>query len=166
MGRKNNIKSARKLIDAKRKREQEASIAAGLGPAGIALNKRVTLNGGIIIPNQGIKYSKLLEDFISPMLSANDDISSIKIKCTIAVWVWNAAIMKQKSKESFQLAKKELTSLMPEVPEIGELFDDMAKRKEDEFSDYNNIIVDFEIKKNRGGDFDLTVATSPFDSQR
>ena len=37
----------------------------------------------------------------------------------------------------------------------------MALRKKMEFAEYTNIIMDVEIKKIRGLDYDLTVATSP-----
>ena len=50
---------------------------------------------------------------------------------------------------------------MPGVPAIEQLFDEMVKRKEEEFSEYKNIIADFEIKKIKGLDYDLTVATTP-----
>ena len=162
MGKTDNIKRAKKLREAKRKREQDALIAAGLGPAGIALQKRTALNGGETIINQGtIKYSELLKAFVHPIILESDDIAVIKTKYTFGAHAWNAATMREKSEEIYQLAKKDFTSISPNAPEVGQLFDEMAKCKQEEFSEYKNIIADFEIKKIRGLDYDLTVATIP-----
>ncbi len=90
--------------------------------------------------------------------------SIIRTKYTFGAHAWNAAILRQKSEDIYQLAKKDISSIMPDVPEIENLFDEMVKRKDDEFIDYKNIIVDFEIKNIRGVDYDLTVATSPLDN--
>jgi len=162
MGKTDNIKRAKKLREAKRKREQDALIAAGLGPAGIALQKRTALNGGETKINQAkVKYSELLKAFVHPIVAKNDDITIIKTKYTFGAHAWNAATMREKSEEAYQLAKKDFINISPNVPEVGQLFDEMVKRKQDEFSEYKNIIADFEIKKIRGLDYDLTVATIP-----
>lgn len=50
---------------------------------------------------------------------------------------------------------------MPDTPEVEQLFDEMVKRKQEEFAEFKNIIADFEIKKTLGLDYDLTVATTP-----
>ena len=162
MGKTENIKRAKRLKEAKRKREKDALIAAGLGPAGKELQERNAKNGIETRLNNGkIKYSELLKEFVHPLVSENDDISIVRTKYTFGAHAWNAAILREKSEEVYQLARKEISSLMPDVPEIELLFDEMIKRKREVFSDYKNIIADFEIKKIRGLDYDLTVATTP-----
>ena len=162
MGKTENIKRAKRLKEAKRKRERDALIAAGLGPAGIELQKRNAGKGLETRLNTGkIKYSELLKEFVHPLVSEDDDLSVIKTKYTFGAFAWNAATAGEKSEEVYQLAKKEVSSIMPDVPEIELLFDEMVKRKQEVFSDYKNIIADFEIKKIRGLDYDLTVATIP-----
>jgi hypothetical protein len=162
MGKRENIKRAKKLRAAKRKRENDALIAAGFGPAGKELQERNAKNGIKTILNNGkIKYSELLKEFVHPLLSEDDDISIVRTKYTFGAHAWNAATLRERSEEVYQLAKKEISSIMPDVPEIEILFDEMVKRKQEGFSDYKNIIADFEIKKIRGLDYDLTVATTP-----
>lgn len=162
MGKAENIKRAKRLKDAKRKREQDALLAAGIGPSGIAIQKRAALAGDKIIINRDkVKYSELLTKLVYPILSATDDINLVKTKYIFALHAWNAAVMKEKSDKLYQLAKKEFTAVMPGVPELEELFEEMVKRKEDEFAAYKNIIADLEIKKIRGIDYDVTVATMP-----
>lgn len=162
MGKADNIKRAKKLKEAKRKREQDALITAGLGPAGIALQKRTALNGGQTKINQSVvKYSELLKAFVHPIISESDDIAVIKTKYTFGAHVWNAAIIREKSEELYQSAKKDFTKIAPNAPEIEQLFEEMAKRKEEKFSEYKNIIADFEITKIRGLDYDLTIITIP-----
>ena len=115
---------------------------------------------GITLENIA-KYSELLKEFVHPIVSEADDISIVRTKYVFGAHAWNAAIMREKSEEVYQLAKKDISSIMPDVPEIEQLFDEMAKRKQEEFSEFKNIIADFEIKKIRGLDYDLTVATTP-----
>ena len=163
MGKAANIKRAKRLKDAKRKREQDALLAAGIGPSGVVIQKRAALAGDKITINQDkVKYSELLTELVTPILSAMDDINVVKVKYIFAVHAWNAAVMKAKNGKFYQSAKNELVAIIPDVPEIGELFDEMVKRKEDEFPTYKNIIVDFEIRKIRGIDYNVTVATIPF----
>ena len=162
MGKTDNIKRAKRLKEAKRKREQDALIAAGLGPAGLAVQKRTALNGGKTVVNQGtIKYSELLKAFVHPIVLESDDIAVIKTKYTFGSLAWNAAVMREKSEEIYQLAKNDFTNITPNFPETEQLFYEMVKRKQEEFSKYKNIIADFEIKKIKGLDYDLTVATIP-----
>jgi hypothetical protein len=162
MGKTESEKRAKRLREAKRKRKREALIATGLGPAGVALQKRTTLNGGQTIINQSkIKYSELLKAFVHPIVGVNDDITIIKTKYTFGAQAWNAATMREKSEELYQLAKKDVSAIMPGSTEITQLFEEMVKRKQKEFSAFKNIIADFEIKKIRGFDYDLTVATIP-----
>lgn len=161
MGKTDNIKRAKRLKEAKRKREQDALIAAGLGPAGKALQQR-NINSGIETQlNTGkIKYSELLKEFVHPIVSETNDISILKIKYIFGAHAWNAATLREKSEDVYQLAKKDISLIMPDTPEIEQLFDEMVKRKQEEFSEFKNIIADFEIKKIRGLDYDLTVATT------
>ena len=41
------------------------------------------------------------------------------------------------------------------------LFDEMVKAKLEKFGEFTNIIADFEIKRSRGMDYNLTVASIP-----
>ncbi len=165
MGKADNIKRARKLKEAKRKREQDALIAAGLGPAGKALQIKNAQNGiATRLNSSKIKYSELLEEFVQPLVGKDDDILIVRTKYAFGAHAWNAATLRERSEELYQSAKKEVSSIMPDVPEIEQLFDDMVQRKQEVFFEYKNIIADFEIKKIRGVDYDLTVATTPINN--
>lgn len=162
MGKADNIKRAKKLKDAKRKREQDALIAAGLGPAAKTMKQRNDEKGITTVLNQGaVKYSELLKAYVSPMIEETDDISIVRTKYTFGAFVWNAAILKGQSEELFQKAKSDVMELTPDIPETELLFDEMVKVKLAEFREFTNIIADIEIRKSRGMDYDLTVATTP-----
>ena len=161
MGKIENIKRAKRLKEAKRKQKQDALIASGNGPAGKVLKKRIELAGGKLIPNLGkIKYFEILKSFVHPIVTNEDSIEIVKTKYTFGATAWNAAIMKEKSEAAYLLAKQDLGSLIPGVPEIELLFNELVKRKQIEFADYKNIIVDLDIKKIDEFDYDLTVATT------
>ncbi len=166
MGRNNNIKRAKRLKEAKRKRELEALISSGNGPGAEEIRKRSESKGGLVLPNDTkIKYSELLKSFVYPLLESQDKIDIIKTKYTIGATIWNAALMREKSEEAFQLSRKKFISGIPEWPEFELLFDTMVKRKQEEFAEYKNIIVDFEIIQMRGLDYELSVATSTMNEQ-
>lgn len=165
MGRTENIKRAKRLKAAKRKREQDALIAAGMGPAAKVLQKRNADTGiETRLNKNGIKYSELLKKFVHPIVSDTDDISIIKTKYIFGAHAWNSAVLREVSEDLFQKAKNEMLRMTPEIIEVEALFDEMIKRKEEEFSEYKNIIADLEIKKISGPDYDLTVATTPLKS--
>lgn len=162
MGKADNIKRAKKLKEAKRKREQDALIAAGLGPAAKTLKQRNAEKGITTVINQGkVKYSELLKAFVSPMIDETDDISIVRTKYMFGAFFWNAAILKSQSEELFLKAKSDVMELTPDIPETEPLFDEMVKIKLTDFGEFTNIIADLEIKKTRGIDYDLTVATTP-----
>lgn len=162
MGKADNIKRAKKLKDAKRKREQDALIAAGLGPASKTLQERNAKNGVETRLNNGkVKYSELLKEFVHPIISPEDDISIVRTKYVFGAHAWNAATLREKSEDVYQLAKRDFTKTLSDAPEVEQLFDELVKRKQEEFLEFKNIIADFEIKKTRGLDYDLTVATTP-----
>ena len=162
MGKAENIKRAKRLKEAKRKREQDELIARGLGSAGIELRKRASLNGGKVITNESkIKYSDLIFAFVDPIIVENDSIATIKTKYTFGIHAWNASIMKEKSENHYQSAKKAFTDLAPNLAALGYLFDDMAKQKQEKFSEYTDLIIDFEIKPLGENDYDLAVVLIP-----
>ena len=162
MGKSDNRKRANRLKEAKRKREQDALIAKGLGPAGKALQQRHVNNGVETQLNTGkIKYAELLKEFVHPIVSNTDEIGIIKAKYFFGSYAWNATIIKGKNHEEYLSAKKSALLPIGQIPEAEQLFDEMVKCKEEEFSEYQNIIMDIEIKKISGLDYDLTVATTP-----
>lgn len=162
MGKADNIKRAKKLKEAKRKRERDELFASGLGHAAQTLKQRNDEKGIITTINQGkVKYSELLKAFVSPIIDELDDISIVRSKYMLGAFAWNASILKSNNEESFLLAKKEILDLTPDIPEIEPLFDEMVNTKLEDFGEYTFIIADFEIKKMRGIDYELTVAITP-----
>jgi len=163
MGKAKNIKRAKKLKETKRKREQDTLISAGLGPASKVMKERNAKNKiEIKLNDSKVKYSELLKAFAHPIVDKSDSISIIKTKYLMCIYAWNAAVLQERSEELYLLAKKDLSSIILNNPEIEQLFDEMVKLKQEEFSEFKNIIVDFEIKKITGLDYDLTVATTVF----
>ncbi len=163
MGRNDNIKRAKKLKEAKRKREQEAMIDSGQGPAQSEIKKRVTSQGAEVRLNKSpVKYSNLLKDFAEPFLEKEDSINDLKTKLFFGIHVWNAAIMKERNNEVYLKLRHDTLSVLRDIQEGEKVFDNMVKRKEDKFAEYKNFIVDFEIKKMKGVDYELSVATSSY----
>lgn len=164
MGKKNNIKRAKRLTEAKRKRELDDSIASGNGPGSKEIKKRVESKGGEVRLNkEKTRYSELLKSFVKPLLENNDSIEIIRNKFTLGSTIWNAATLREKNEEAFLSARNRLVTAINSIPNFEILFDEMVKRKQDEFSEYKNIILDFEIKKLKGLDYELSIATTLMD---
>lgn len=163
MGRNDNIKRAKKLKEAKRKRDQEAMIDSRKGPAQNEMTKRVTSKGAEVRVNTSpVKYSNLLKDYVEPMLEEDDSISDLKTKLFFGIHVWNATVMKERNQEVYLKLRHDIMSVLKDITDGEKVFDDLMKRKQDKFADYKNFIVDFEIKKMKGMDYELSVATSSF----
>ncbi|MDP2365477.1 MAG: hypothetical protein Q8M94_17120, partial [Ignavibacteria bacterium] len=160
-GKANKLKRIRRIKEAKLKREQELLADSGLNPASVELRKRAEKAGLIVRNNQSkIKYSELLKYFVLPFIGEEDDFNIVRTIHAMGAAAWNAAIMKEKSEENYLRVKKGLDSVIPKIPEIELMFEEMVQRKQDEFAEYKNIIVDFEIKKISGTDYHLSVGTT------
>lgn len=161
MGKSDNIKRAKRLKEAKRKREQDSLVAKELGPAGLVLKKRVASNGMELRINNGkIKYSEILKSFVEPIIEDEDPIDIIRSKYYFGVHAWNIAEMKDINEDLYLKARKDLEEIIDSDEMLG-MFEAMIYRKVEEFSEYKIIISDFEIKRMKGSDYQLTVATMP-----
>ena len=167
MGKTDNIKRAKRLKEAKRQRERETFITTGQGPAAIALKKRIESMGGQVLMNQGpVKYSELLESFANFILEDDDNIDMIRFKLMFAVHVWNCAIIRETNEERYLELKNQLADTFNKMSEAEELFDEMVQHKQEEFLDYKNLIVDFEVKMTRANHIELSVTTIPYDAAK
>ncbi|MFC3561141.1 hypothetical protein [Pedobacter jamesrossensis] len=111
-------------------------------------NKVISLFGNkTIIQNQGVKYSKLLEQFIEPFMADFDGIEHYEDIFEFAISAWNFGNLK------VLLPKGESEAIMSSFKKT-EVNLDLLKRmiysKVTKFKDYDNFIVDFEIKETIG----------------
>jgi hypothetical protein len=96
MGKSDNIKRAKRLKEAKRKRELDALIQEANGPASIELRKRNASNGTETQINKGkVKNSDLLKQFVHPLLLDTDSLEEVKGKFMFAILAWNAATVRE-----------------------------------------------------------------------
>ena len=165
MGKTDNIKRAKRLKEAKRQREQDVLMASGQEPAAKVLKNRIEQKGGKVLLNQGpVKYSELLKSFVNEILLYDDTSDKVKLKYMFGIHAWNCAIIKETSEETYLKAKNEFADVFSKMSEAEILFDELVELKQNKFLEYKDVIVDFEIKKIRGNDYNLTVATSPYDA--
>jgi hypothetical protein len=95
MGKSDNIKRAKRLKVAKRKRELDALVQDANGPASIELRKRNASNGAETQINKGkVKNSDLLKQFVYPLLRHTDSLEEVKRKFKFAMFAWNAATVR------------------------------------------------------------------------
>ncbi|MFZ4796596.1 MAG: hypothetical protein ACOYMA_03825 [Bacteroidia bacterium] len=161
MGKTDNKKRAKRLKEAKKERETNELIAAGIGPAGIVLKERAKEKGVTVFHNtRKVKYSDVLKKFASNIFTLDDDFDSAKSKLYFASIVWNAVVLKPLDEIKFINTRKIIINLGNSVFETAEMFDELVEIKDDEYSEEDFIFVDIEVKQLSNGDLDLSVMIS------
>jgi len=107
-------------------------------------NKVIDLfENNIVVPNTGIKYSTLLEQFMSPFMDDFKDYEFIEDILDFAINAWNFGNIKTIiPPEEFDKTRKDI----PKTNIDFELLNRMIDYKTEKFKEYENFIVDFEIE--------------------
>lgn len=126
-------------------------------------NKVIDLFGNNkVIPNTGVKYSTLLEQFMNPFMDDFKDYEYIEDILEFAINIWNMANIN--SIMPSEDIEKEMNSIEQNKKDVL-LIKRMIAYKEENFKAYTNFIVDFELKEvTDGGDPILSVVTQEEDA--
>jgi hypothetical protein len=109
----------------------------------------INLFGNKIVPNTGVKYSKLLEQFISPFANEFRDTEYIEDIIEFAINAWNFGNMeilipKGEFEKTTELIKEKEINIV--------LLRKMIAYKISNFKEYENFIVDYELKEVKTGE--------------
>jgi len=108
-------------------------------------HKVINLFGNKIVPNTGVKYSELLEQFMSPFVNEFRDMEDI---FDFAITAWNFGNIKTLiSEEEYE---KSTRLIQAEVN--GVLLNKMIDFKVSNFKEYESFIVDYELKEVKTGE--------------
>ncbi|MCP4551579.1 MAG: hypothetical protein GY834_05970 [Bacteroidetes bacterium] len=102
-----------------------------------------------IVPNNGVKYSELLEQFIAPFVNDLRDTGYLEDILEFAINAWNFGNIK------ILLPKGEFekeTELIKEKDINVVLLRKMINYKASNFKEYENFIVDYELKEVKAGE--------------
>jgi len=114
-----------------------------------------------IVPNSGVKYSDLLEQFMNPFMSGFKDYEYVEDIIEFAINAWNFGNMKSIiPPEEFDETRKDI----PKTDIDFVLLNKMIDYKAEKFKEYENFIVDFELKQIDNGDPILRVITQEQDA--
>lgn len=121
-------------------------------------NKVISMFGNHkVVQNSGVKYSELLEQFMTPFAGELDHLEYVEDIFEFAIHAWNLANINS------NLPKEEIANAMKLIEAEKEdfrLLKKMLAYKEKKFKTYTNFIVDFELKEApHGGDPVLSVVT-------
>ncbi len=111
----------------------------------------------VIVQNEGVKYSGLLEKFLEPFVKDFEDVEFYEDVFEFAINAWNFANMK------VILPNNECDEILNSVPrdEVDfVLLNKMIDYKILNFKEYSNFIVDYDLKET-GGDPILSITTQP-----
>jgi len=109
-------------------------------------NKVIDLFGNNkVVQNTGVKYSNLLEQFMSPFMSEFKDYEFIEDILDFAINAWNFGNMKQILPND---ENENIANYINEESDINVvLLNTMIDYKISNFKEYDNFIVDFELKE-------------------
>jgi len=120
-------------------------------------NKVIDLFGNNkLVPNTGVKYSELLEQFMSPFAHEFKDYEYIEDIFELAINAWNFGNIKvlmppEEFEKSIGLTQEKDINII--------LLHKMINHKTSKFKKHTNFIVDFELKEVDNGDPILSVVT-------
>ena len=108
-------------------------------------------------------YSKVLMEFIEPLLSGTENAEEFLVKAKIGQMIWNYTIS-----DSYNLSldadmKKALKKLLSIHPEMIETMNMLVVRKAMLFQDYNHFIFTVENRYKPDGTANLYVESAPAD---
>lgn len=107
-----------------------------------------------------IRYAEVLRKFVHPTVQESDGLAEIQQKYAFGVHVWNAEAIRNKNPELYDSAKQQVIEKATDPQEATELFDQMLKFKQEEFSAFKKVIIDFEIMGKSAADYTVTVASA------
>ncbi len=100
-------------------------------------------SGNIIIPNTGVKYSKLLEQFMNPFIKEMEDIEYMEDMIELVIVAWNIATISGSVRNTDLDEKLNVFSKMKKK----HLIKKMIAYKKEKYSEYKMFIVDFELEE-------------------
>jgi hypothetical protein len=115
-------------------------------------NKVINLFGNNkIVPNTGVKYSELLEQFMNPFMSHFKDYEYVEDIFEFAINAWNFGNMQIITPN--QEFEKSILSIQDKDDDINlSLLKKMVDYKVSNFKEYGNFIIDYELKEVKAGE--------------
>lgn len=113
-------------------------------------------------PKGKVTMSEILEDFISPYLELTHHYSEQENLVSIAIMAWNLSIVPESNRQAIfdsqlKTAFKDRDRFAQR--DIRELITEMMERKQQYFSDHQQLIIDFQLR-DLGDRFHLSVAST------
>ena len=116
----------------------------------------------VVSPPGEVKMSEVLEDFVKPYRKEANTKDAMERLLTLAVIAWNAALFKESERQEIInqiITDKIFQGEQKLKAEIKEIVKEMSARKELYFSEYKQMIVDFEVK-DVGCGYQIAVAST------
>ncbi|GAA3628955.1 hypothetical protein [Flavivirga jejuensis] len=111
-------------------------------------NKVINLFDNKIVPNKGVKYSELLEQFMSPFTDEFIDAAYIDDIFEFSMNAWNMANI------NIMMPNEDIEKEMNAIEQEGEdisLLKKMIAHKEEKYKVFTNFIIDYELKEPQPG---------------
>lgn len=98
-----------------------------------------------------VKYSTVLQDFIYPLLNADDSDEMLSKKFKLAEIIWNYCIAKEFNLPVFAELENILSQENEKDNEMKMVFAAFVEIKETDFREYKNFITKIEYRTNAAG---------------
>jgi predicted transcriptional regulator len=113
----------------------------------------------VVAPGGDVKMSEVLWAFVEPYREFADTEEALGKLLTLAVLAWNATLLPEGERPD--MVDRVFDTLPPDEElraGLKGIVDELIERKERYFSQYNRMIVGFELQ-DRGRDYHLTIAS-------
>jgi hypothetical protein len=106
----------------------------------------------------GVKMSEVLKAFVAPYRHLVETEEAFQRLLAIAVTAWNIALWPVQEREAHI---REILEALPQDTweDAKEIIDELIERKEEHFSEYRRMIIDYEVT-DVGQDYHLTVIST------
>lgn len=113
--------------------------------------------------NKPIAYSRVLIEFIEPLLDGTEDEDEFLTKARMGMIAWNYHVSDQNKLPYDDTMKAILQQMTDENEEGKEILNALVLRKELHFSNYNQFLFKVETRTKPNGDTVLRVESGPVD---
>ena len=116
----------------------------------------------VLEPTGEVKMSEVLMAFVEPYRQIANTEEAMQKLITLAVMAWNASLVS--SEEQQEMVEEFLKVGMPDATEelkaeLKEIVNELIDRKKRYFSEYQRVIIDFELK-DIGREYHLSVSST------
>lgn len=111
-------------------------------------------------PAVNLKYSKLLIEFIDPIITGDEDEEEFMVKARLGQIAWNLIVTKENKLAPYKELQFIILETSVKVPNYNAIIELLKRRKEEHFGEHQQFILKTEVRSKPDGSGSLYVETT------